>query len=184
MTSSIVAPTLTIAHQTVVTLSYKVTDTLGEIISQSAAPEAFLIGSEDLLPKIQEALIGQSTGFTLKVQLEPEDAFGDYDANLTIIEPRKFFPTETAEGLQFEVLPAGCTGGINSAPGTIYTVTDVTEDVVVLDGNHPLAGIAVRFELEVEAVREATLEEVGAGTVLGASAVSIVSGAPHGGRLH
>ena len=97
MTSPSFAHVHPIAHQTVVTLSYKVTDTLGEIISQSAAPEAFLIGSEDLLPKIQEALMGQTTGFALKVHLEPEDAFGDYDANLTIMEPRKFFPTETAE---------------------------------------------------------------------------------------
>jgi FKBP-type peptidyl-prolyl cis-trans isomerase SlyD len=175
------SPTLAITRQTIVTLSYKVTDTLGDTLSESAAPEAFLIGSEDLLPKIQDALMGQTAGFTLKLHLEPEDAFGDYDATLMIMEPRKFFPTETAEGLQFEVLPAGCTSGV---AGTIYTVTDVTDDVVMLDGNHPLAGIAVRFELQVLAVREATLEEVGAGSVLGGSAVSVVRNASAGGRLH
>ena len=164
-----------ISNQTVVALSYTVTDTLGEVLSHSAKAEEFLIGSDDLLPAIQELIKGQTVGFTAKVQLEPNEAFGEYDANLNVMEPRRLFPETVAEGVQFEGLPAGCTSVAADAPHRIYTVTDVTEEVVILDGNHPLAGIAVRFELTVTGVREGTLDEIGAGTTLRGTALSVVS---------
>jgi FKBP-type peptidyl-prolyl cis-trans isomerase SlyD len=150
----------------VVTLSYTVTDTLGDTLSHNTEPEAFLMGGDELLPKIQEALMGQSVGFKTKLHLEPEEAFGDYDASLIIMEARTLFPAETEPGLQFEDLPAGCK--YMPPPEderAVFTVTDVTDDVVVLDANHPLAGIAVRFELAVVGIREASEEELAAGGV-------------------
>lgn len=152
----------------VVSLRYRVTDTLGEVIAQSDTPETFLLGSDDLLPKIQQALIGQTVGYSAQLQLEPEDAFGDYDAEQVQMLARDRFPAELEPGMQFDGLPGQAPSDVDDTP--IYTVTDVTEDVVVLDGNHPLAGIAVRFELTVTAVREASESEAEAGSALGAAA--------------
>jgi FKBP-type peptidyl-prolyl cis-trans isomerase SlyD len=174
-----------ISARSVVSLRYRVTDTLGELIAANDAPETFLMGSDDLLPKIQQQLIGQTAGFSLRLQLEPDDAFGDYDAQLMRVEQRSLFPPGTAPGMQFDGLPPGCS---DADPGRIYTVTDVTDEVVVLDGNHPLAGIAVRFELQVLAVRDATDDELEAGSALGAEGASSLrvldKPLPPDGRMH
>ena len=95
--------------------------------------------------------------------LEPEDAFGDYDEQLVFLEPRTLFPQELQEGMTYEGLPPGASS--TDAPrDRIYTVTEIYPEHVVLDGNHPLAGIALRLHLKVEAVREATEEETGRGS--------------------
>jgi FKBP-type peptidyl-prolyl cis-trans isomerase SlyD len=143
----------------VVALSYQVSDTLGEVLSATEPGEAeeFFIGGDDLLPKIQDALIGQTPGTALNLHLEPEDAFGDYNANWVQVEPRDAFPLEVDIGMQFEGLPEGC--GPHESD-RIYTVTDVTDDVVVLDGNHPLAGIAVRFSITLHSIRDASEDEM------------------------
>ncbi|MDE2047988.1 MAG: peptidylprolyl isomerase [Betaproteobacteria bacterium] len=150
----------------VVSLRYRVTDTLGEVIAHSDTPETFLMGSDDLLPRIQQQLIGQAVGYSAQLHLEPEDAFGDYDAELVRVEPRAQFPAELAQGMQFEGLPDD---DIEPGEARLYTVTDITDDAVVLDGNHPLAGIAVRFELTLMGIRRATDSEVEAGSALGGS---------------
>lgn len=149
----------TVQPNSVVTLRYRVSDTLDEVIAQSEAnaPESFLIGTDGLLPKIQNELLGQAVGYTAKLQLEPEDAFGDYNADLLHMEAREHFPKELEPGMQFEGLPEGCKP---HDADRFYTVTDVTDEVVVLDGNHPLAGIAVRFDLTLVGVRDATAEEL------------------------
>ncbi len=143
----------------VVTVRYRVSDTLGELIAESEAdaPESFLIGTDGLLPKIQDALLGQSPGFSAQLQLDPEDAFGDYDAELLRLEARELFPGELEPGMQFEGLPEGCKP---HDADRFYTITDITDEVVVLDGNHPLAGIAVHFELTLVDTRDATGEEL------------------------
>jgi FKBP-type peptidyl-prolyl cis-trans isomerase SlyD len=166
------ATTHTVTPNSVVTLNYRVSDTMGELIAQSETdePEAFLLGTDGLLPKIQQALLGQSVGYTLMVQLEPDDAFGDYDATLLCMEAREHFPKELAQGMQFEGLPKGCKPHDEDR---FYTVTDITEEVVVLDGNHPLAGIAVRFELTLLAIRDATEAELEQGMPDDANAPSL-----------
>ncbi len=143
----------------VVTLNYKVSDTLGEVIAMSApdVPESFLIGTDGLLPKIQAELLGQVPGFSTLLQIEPDDAFGDYKPELLRLEARVHFPKELEPGMQFEGLPEGCQP---HEEGQFFTVTDVTDEVVVLDGNHPLAGIAVRFDLTLVSVRDATADEL------------------------
>jgi FKBP-type peptidyl-prolyl cis-trans isomerase SlyD len=153
-----------ITPQCVVALTWTLKDTLGEELDELEEPVEFLVGGKDLLAKIEEALQGHEPGDRVDLHLEPEDAFGDYDEQLVFLEPREVFPAEIEEGVTFEGLPPGATS--KDAPAdVIYTVTEVYPEHVVLDGNHPLAGIALRLHLKVEGVREATDEEIGAGTL-------------------
>jgi FKBP-type peptidyl-prolyl cis-trans isomerase SlyD len=148
----------------VVALTWTLKDTLGEELDQLDEPVEFLIGGKDLLQKIEEALQGHESGDRVDLHLEPEDAFGDYDETRVFLEPRTVFPAEMEEGMTFEGLPPGATS--EDAPrDLLYTVTEIYPEHVVLDGNHPLAGIALRLHLKVEGVREATEDEIGAGTL-------------------
>lgn len=148
----------------VVALTWTLKDTLGEELDRLEEPVEFLVGGRDLLAKIEEALQGHEKGDRLDLHLEPEDAFGDYDEQLVFLEPRTVFPAGLEEGMTFEGLPSGATS--QDAPrDLLYTVTEIYPDHVVVDGNHPLAGIALRLNLKVEAVREATEEEAGRGTL-------------------
>lgn len=146
-----------IAKNTVVTVHYKLSDAQGNLIEESREPMVYLHGGyENTLPKIEEALEGKDVGFETTIQVEPDDAFGEYDASLVKIEPRNRLPDPVEVGMQFEGTPDE---GEDSEP-VIFTVTDVADDQVVLDGNHPLAGMALRFTLNVAEVRPATEEEI------------------------
>ena len=153
-----------ISQQCVVALTWTLKDTLGEELDLLDDPVEFLIGGHDLLPSIEAALQGYEAGAQVNLQIEPEQAFGDFDDQLLFLEPRNLFPAELQTGLTMEgsALPAGCHP--DAPKNTLYTVTDIYPDHVVLDGNHPLAGIAIRISIKVESVREATEEEIGRGT--------------------
>jgi len=166
----------------VVTLTWRLEDAQGAEIDELTEPLEFFYGGDDLLAKVEEALAGQETGYSTTLHLEPEHAFGDYDPDLVFFEDRGLFPAETEPGMQFDGPPPGAkTPGLQ--PDAIYTVTEVYPKHVVLDGNHPLAGIALRLALVVRDVREATDEEVEAGSV-SSSAVSVLAAPPPGSRLH
>ncbi len=154
-----------ITPQCVVALTWTLKDTLGDVLDELDEPVEFLLGGNDLLAKIEEALQGHEAGDSLELHLEPENAFGDYDENLVFLEPRTLFPAELEEGMTFDgaALPAGSNGQIPA--DYIYTVTEIYPEHVVLDGNHPLAGIAIRLATKVESVREATEEEIGQGSL-------------------
>ena len=143
----------------VVALTWTLKDTLGEELDRLEAPVEFLVGGNDLLAKIEEALQGHEPGGRVDLHLEPEDAFGDYDEEKVFLEPRTLFPAELAEGMTFEGLPAGATS-TDAPKDLLYMVTEIYPEHVVLDGNHPLAGIALRLHLQVAGVREATDEEI------------------------
>ena len=153
-----------VTEQCVVALTWTLKDTLGEALDVLDEPVEFLVGGDDLLPAIERALQGHGVGAALDLHLEPEDAFGDYNEKLIFLEPRTLFPAETEEGMTFEghALPTGTSA--DAPKDALYTVTDIYPEHVVLDGNHPLAGIALRLHLKVEAVREATEEEIGRGS--------------------
>ena len=166
----------------VVSLTWKLQDTQGNPIDELTAPVEFLVGGEDLLPKVEEALIGQSAGFETTLHLEPEHAFGEYDAGLVFFEDRAIFPADLEPGLQFDGVPEGATTQ-GLPPGALYTVTEVYPNHVVLDGNHPLAGIALRLALQVRDVREATEDEIEAGSV-GEPTFTVLDTAPASAHRH
>ena len=172
-----------ITEHCVVALTWILKDTLGEELDVLGEPVEFLVGGDDLLPRIEEALQGHSAGATLALHLEPEDAFGAFNDQLLFLEPRHLFPPEIEEGMTFDgtALPQGCNP---DAPRTgLYTVTEIYPEHVVLDGNHPLAGIALRLQLTVQAVREATEEEVGRGST-GTGFFRVQPQAPGSDLLH
>lgn len=172
-----------ITQQCVVALTWILKDTLGEELDVLDEPVEFLVGGGDLLPRIEEALQGHGPGATLALHLEPEDAFGDFDDQLLFLEPRALFPAEIEEGMTFEgtALPEGCNP---DAPRTaLYTVAEIYPDHLVLDGNHPLAGIALRLQLTVQSVREATEEEIGRGSA-GTGFFRVQPQAPGNNLLH
>ena len=153
-----------VAKDTVVTLDYNVTDPDGELVDAGKEPLIYLHGGhDDIFPMIEEALQGRKVGETVVVKMQPDDAFGEYDADLIQVEPRKTFPKELEVGMQFEGLPES--GEEDDA--IIYRVTEIADDKVVLDGNHPLAGMALVFTCTVTGVRPASAEELEHGHVHG-----------------
>lgn len=153
-----------IAKDTVVSVKYKLSDAQNNLIEESSQPMVYLHGGyQNTLPKIEEALDGKETGYQTVLQVEPEDAFGEYDAELVKIEPLSRLPQPIEVGMQFEGSPDD-----EGQDAVIFTVTEVADGKAVLDGNHPLAGIALRFDLSVIEVRAASEEEKAHGHVHGA----------------
>ena len=151
-----------VAKNTVVTIDYHVTDTDNEIVDEGREPIVYLHGGyDDIFPKIEEALQGKKVGESIQVKLQPDEAFGDYDADLVQVEPRKDFPKELQVGMQFE---GGPEDG-SDEDFVIYRVTEIADDKVVLDGNHPLADMALVFTCTVTSVRAASAEELEHGHV-------------------
>ena len=147
---------------TVVTLDYSVTDPEGVLVDAGKEPLVYLHGGyDDIFPLIEGAVHEKRIGESVVVKMQPDDAFGEYDAELVQIEPRKGFPKELEVGMQFEGVPEG--GDDDDI--MIYRVTDIAEDKVVLDGNHPLAGMALVFTCTVTDVRPASAEEIKNGYV-------------------
>jgi FKBP-type peptidyl-prolyl cis-trans isomerase SlyD len=166
----------------VVSLTWHLADAQGEAIDELAEPVEFFFGGDDLLPKVEEALAGQAAGFETHLHLEPEHAFGDYDADLVCFEDRSLFPDDIEPGMQFEGLPEGAATPDMPAD-VIYTVTEVYPSQVVLDANHPLAGIALRLHVVVRDVRQASEEEIEAGSV-GDSALTVLNTVPAAPGVH
>ena len=166
----------------VVSLVWRLEDTQGNLIDELKEPVEFFVGGDDLLAKVEEALANQEVGFEANLHLEPEHAFGEYDPGLVFFEERSIFPELVEPGMQFDGMPEGAaTEGMPA--DAVYTVTEVYPTHVVLDGNHPLAGIALRLDLKVRDVREATDEEIEAGSV-GQPVISVMNAAPPDSQLH
>lgn len=160
---------MVIGDDVVVTLDFELRDAQGEIIQEmGGSPIVYLHGSEfEIFPKIQEALVGKSIGDEVFIQLEPEDAFGDYDPELMRIEDADKFPEGLELGAQLEEVPVDeedqpdeQSDEENTGFGRVWTVTDLAEGKVVLDGNHPLAGMALRYRLVVRDLRVANSDEI------------------------
>jgi len=138
-----------------VSLDVSMYDAQGELLEKTESPLVYLHGAGDIFPRVEAALAGQEAGFRTSVMLEPEDAFGDADASLVhLVECRRLGP-KVEVGMRYEGLPG-------RADGRLYTVTDIAEGIAVLDGNHPLAGYALRFDLHVRRVERASDDELAA----------------------
>jgi len=138
-----------------VTISYELKDVNGNVLEKSKEPIAYLHGGHDnIFPKVEEAMHGKKEGDKIEVGLEPADAFGEYDEQLVQIEPITAFPeSNVKEGMQFE-------GENETGDIVIYTVTNVADGKVVVDGNHPWAGQRVLFSATINKVRDANAEEI------------------------
>jgi len=152
-----------VGKDTVVTLRYEVSGSDGELIEKTDEPVEYLHGGYGgMFPAVEKALEGKNVGETCRVRLTPDEAFGDYDAELVHVEPRDKFPETVEVGMQFEGQ------GDQSGEALVYTVTDIAEGKVVVDGNHPLAGRTLNIECTVTDVRAASAEELTHGHVHGA----------------
>jgi len=146
----------------VVALSYELLDSDGNLVEKTDEPIEYLHGGyQGIFPLVEKALDGKNIGETCKVRLAPVDAFGDYDAELVLVEARDKFPEKCEVGMQFEG------SAQKSGDRVVYTVTDIAEDKVVIDGNHPLAGQTLHFQCTVSGIRKATHEELTHGHVHG-----------------
>ena len=155
---------MTIAANKAVSIDYTLTNDAGEVIDSSAggAPLVYLQGAGNIIPGLEKALIGKAVGDELDVSVEPEDAYGEYSAELvSTLSASMFEGVDQLEvGMQFHA----------SAPDgqmQIVTIRDLDGDDVTVDGNHPLAGQRLNFKVKVVAIRDASEEEVAHGHVHG-----------------
>jgi FKBP-type peptidyl-prolyl cis-trans isomerase SlyD len=166
----------------VVSLTWVMHDTQGQTIDELKDPLEFFYGGDDLLAKVEEALAGQQAGFETMLHLEPQVAFGDYDPDRVCFEDRTLFPEHLDVGMQFDGLPDGARTA-DVPLDSIYTVTEIYPSHVVLDGNHPLAGMALRLKVKVVDVRPATAVEIEQGSV-DTGALTVLASAPGSSSLH
>ena len=152
-----------IGDQKVVTLHYTLTDSEGTVIDKSEDGSfAYLHGARNIIPGLENALTGKSAGDELTVSVAPDDAYGARDEAMTQQVPKNMFEdaNEIAVGTQFHAQgPNGET--------LIVTVMEVQEEHVVVDGNHPLAGVDLNFDVKIVDVRDASEEEIEHGHVHG-----------------
>ncbi|MSQ60561.1 MAG: peptidylprolyl isomerase [Betaproteobacteria bacterium] len=151
-----------ITKNAVVSLTYELTEGGGELIEKTDAPITYLHGGHHgIFPEVEKALEGKKADDQCKVTLKPNDAFGEFDADLIRDEPRSAFPKDIEVGMRFEGQNE------NSGESAIYTVTQINDTTVSVDGNHPLAGKTVVFSCAVTGVRKASKEELHHGHVHG-----------------
>jgi len=153
-----------IAANKAVSIDYTLTNDAGEVIDSSAggAPLAYLHGAGNIIPGLEKALEGKGVGEELDVTIEPEEAYGEYLAELVSTLNRSMFEgvDELEVGMQFHA----------SAPDgqmQIVTIRDLDGDDVTVDGNHPLAGQRLNFKVKVVSIRDASQEEIAHGHIHG-----------------
>jgi FKBP-type peptidyl-prolyl cis-trans isomerase SlyD len=143
-----------VARNTVVGVRMGLADAQGAELSAPAELSYLHGGYGEMLPALERALEGKGAGESVQLQLEPEQAFGEYDAQLLRVEPLGRYGEGVSVGMQVE------------EDSRLYTVTEVAGGSVVLDANHPLAGMALRFSVVILAVRRASEEEIERGVSL------------------
>ena len=153
-----------ITNQHVVAIDYTLSNDAGEVIDSSAGAEplVYLHGASNIIAGLENALAGKAVGDELEVSIEPEDAYGEYSAELITNLGREMF--EGVEDLEV------CMQFHASAPDggmQIVTIRDIDGDQVTIDGNHPLAGQQLNFKVKVVSVRAASEEEIAHGHVHG-----------------
>ncbi|MCU0421251.1 MAG: peptidylprolyl isomerase [Bacteroidia bacterium] len=146
----------------VVSINYTLTDNSGVVLdtSNGRGPLNYIQGIGALIPGMENGLEGKSTGDKFQIKVSPENGYGAYVSEMVQQVPMSAFGgQEVTVGMQFE---AG-----SDEQRFIVTVTEINNDMVTVDGNHPLAGKELNFDVEVLEVREATAEELAHGHVHG-----------------
>ena len=150
-----------IEKNTAVTIRYRITDLAGKVLEDGKDPNAYLHGGYgNIFPKVEEALEGQEEGYQATLELQPADAFGVYDESLVRTIPKTQFPPGVKVGGYLE-------GRSDDGHTHHFRVVKIKGPEVHLDGNHPLAGQALRLSLTVLEVRTASAEEIAHGHVHG-----------------
>ncbi len=152
-----------IANDKVVLIHYTLTDDEGKVLdsSEGQEPLAYLHGHGNIIPGLESALTGRSAGEKLSVTVAPIDGYGERDNDMVQSVPKSAFQgvDEILPGMQFQAQsPEGM---------QLVTVLDVDGDEVILDGNHPMAGLTLNFAVEITEVRDASREELEHGHVHG-----------------
>lgn len=143
----------------VITLKYNLTDPDGNMLDEGNEPIVYLHGGYDgVFIPIEDALESKMVGDSITVKLQPHDAFGEYNFDLLLIEPVENLPQPLKVGMMIE----GDTEEGLEEGALFYTVTEIAEGKAVLDGNHPLSGMALIFIGTITAIREATVAEIAA----------------------
>lgn len=143
-----------ITKNSAVTISLKVMDDKGQLLDDGKKPFAYLHGGYDsIFEKLEEALEGQEAGFSVSLDLGVDDAFGAYDEALVQTMPKSEFPPGVKVGGQVQQMD-------HAGESRYFFVTKIKGPIVMLDGNHPLAGKALRCVAKVLSVREASAEEI------------------------
>lgn len=154
-----------IAKDKVVLINYTLKNGAGEVIDSSdgGEPLAYLHGAENIIPGLENALEGKITGDSLSVTIAPEQAYGVFDESKVQAVPKDMFEDagEVVIGAQYHA--AGPDGGYIT-----ITVTEVSDDTVTVDANHPLAGETLNFDVTIMEIRDASAEELEHGHVHGA----------------
>ncbi len=151
-----------IENDKVVSIDYTLKDDSGEVLdtSQDREPLAFIYGSGNIIPGLENALEGKEKGEELSVTVEPKDGYGEYDESLMFEVGKEQFqdPSQIQEGMQVQAQNSN--GQVQ-----IFTIKSIGDEKVQLDANHPLAGQTLHFDVAVSDVREATKEEIDHGHV-------------------
>ena len=151
-----------ITPNSVVSLNYTMFNADGDIIDQNQDPIVYLHGGYDnILPAVEAALDGKAVGDKVSVTLTPEEGFGECDPQFVRQEDVGLFPPDIEVGMMFE------TRDPDTEETMQFRVTAIDAGVVTVDGNHPLAGMTIRFDAEVLNIREASDEEIVHGHVHG-----------------
>jgi FKBP-type peptidyl-prolyl cis-trans isomerase SlyD len=141
----------------VVDLTYSLTNTEGEILDKAdtEAPFTYLHGASQIVPGLESALEGLKAGDKKKVTVQPAEGYGEVNPQLKLTVKRSQFPptAQIEEGMQFEA-------NAGDGNGLVFTIESIEGDDVAIDGNHPLAGVTLHFDVEVMKVRDATQEEL------------------------
>lgn len=150
-----------IAKDKVVTIDYTLKDDDGNVLDTSEGGDfAYLHGARNVIPGLEKALTGKSSGDELNISVSPEEGYGVRDPEMTHTLQRSMFQSdeEIEAGMQFYA--EGPDGQM-----VLVTIVAVDGDMVTVDGNHPLAGVNLKFNVKVVAVRDATAAEVQHGHV-------------------
>jgi len=152
-----------VAENAVVVIDYTLTDNDGEVIdsSEGAGPLAYLQGMGNIIPGLEEALLGKEAGDEVKASIEPEKAYGERHEDMKQDVPKELFGgiDNIEVGMQFQ-------SETDEGP-VMVTVVSIGEEMITVDGNHPLAGGHLNFDVKIREVREASAEELEHGHVHG-----------------
>lgn len=151
---------MTVEDNKVITINYTLTNDQGETIDESNDGSfCYLHGADNIIPGLEKELSGRAKGDKFKLVIQPEDAYGEYNTAITQVVERAMFGDEAVEvGMQFHA--EADEGGM-----VMITISEINGDQITIDGNHPLAGVTLHYDVNVCDIRDATEEELSHGHV-------------------